>query len=86
MARPQGGRPPVAQAQRERGVTADRPASGPGDAPFDLAPFVARLGPTVVAAALRAVDQAPPLSTEQRSQIRAVFQSVPRRPRRASAA
>lgn len=38
-----------------------------------------RLGPTAVAAARRHVAAAPPLSPEQRAQLRALFQSAPPR-------
>lgn len=41
--------------------------------PFDRAAAVRRLGPAAVATARRIVDAAPPLSIEQREQIRAAF-------------
>lgn len=61
--------------------TADRGCIGPpaGPPPFDLAPFIERLGAGVVAAARRVVDDAPPLTAEQTAQIRAVVRSAPRR-------
>lgn len=39
-----------------------------------------RLGPAAVAAARRVVDAAPPLSVEQREQLRAVFATARPRP------
>jgi hypothetical protein len=44
--------------------------------PFDYAAAVERLGPVAVEAAHRIAAAAPPLSAEQRAQIRAVFVSA----------
>lgn len=46
-----------------------------GDAPFDPAAAEQMLGPTAAEAARRLADEAPPLTVEQREQIRAVFAS-----------
>ncbi len=43
---------------------------------FSIAAAEQRLGPAAVAAAYEEADAAPPLRTEQREQLRAVFASV----------
>jgi len=47
--------------------------------PFNRAAVEARLGPAVVDTARRVVDEAPPLTPEQRAKLRAVFTSAPAR-------
>lgn len=44
--------------------------------PFDRRAIERRLGPVVLADIRRLVDEAPPLSTEQREHLRAVFASA----------
>jgi hypothetical protein len=46
---------------------------------FNWTAVEASLGPAVVEAARRVVDEAPPLSPEQRAKLRAVFTSAPAR-------